>query len=93
MISKTTRGFRLCEYTHLFFRKHEFIIILDNHFISSISIPREAQCGVTRAIATELIGKPVTEDLIRTFGLQICHQHTAHPAGVKCNKMYPGIIS
>ena len=71
------------EYTHLF-GKPEFIIILDNDFISSISILGEAPCGVTRAIPIEPIGKPVTKDLIRTFGLPICHQRTAHPAGVRC---------
>ncbi len=68
-----------------------FEVEYQDNRISSIKVCRGAPCGSTRAAAEELVGETVTPEMLRHFGLRICHHCRAPRFGRTCDKELSGI--
>ncbi len=79
------------EYTRIF-GKPIFKVEIKNGQFEDIQVLRGSPCGSTVAASIELIGKPVTTETLRNFGLRVCHYCRAPRFGKTCDKEVAGLL-
>jgi hypothetical protein len=89
-LEDTTWVAEINEFSKVFGRP-EFEIDCGAGEIRAIKVLREAPCGSTRVAASEIVGRPVSVETLRHFGLRICHYCRAPRFGRTCDKEFSGI--
>ena len=75
-----------------FFGKPRLRVQMDGEKISSIKILRESPCGSTSGAAADVVGVPLSIEMLRFFGLRVCHYCRAPRFGRTCDKEFSGIL-
>ena len=75
-----------------FFGKPVFDVKLDNSRISRLEILRESPCGSTRGAASDIIGVPLSVEMLQFFALRVCHYCRAPRFGRTCDKEFSGVL-
>jgi hypothetical protein len=75
-----------------FYGMPRFMVEMNGGRISNIEILRESPCGSTRGAAADLIGVPLSIEMLRFFALRVCHYCRAPRFGRTCDKEFSGIL-
>jgi len=75
-----------------FYGKPKFEVKLDGGKFSQIDLLRESPCGSTRGAANDIIGVPLSEEMLQFFALRVCHYCRAPRFGRTCDKEFSGIL-
>ncbi len=75
-----------------FYGRPRFRVQMNDGKFSEIEILRESPCGSTRGAAADLIGVPLSIEMLRFFGLRVCHYCRAPRFGRTCDKEFSGIL-
>jgi hypothetical protein len=75
-----------------FYERPRFRVQMNDGKISDIEILRESPCGSTRGAAADVVGVPLSIEMLRFFGLRVCHYCRAPRFGRTCDKEFSGIL-
>jgi hypothetical protein len=75
-----------------FYGRPRFKVQMNDGKISSIELLRESPCGSTRGAVADVIGVPLSIDMLRFFALRVCHYCRAPRFGRTCDKEFSGIL-
>lgn len=75
-----------------FYGRPRFRVQMNDGKISDIEILRESPCGSTRGAAADVVGVPLSIEMLRFFGLRVCHYCRAPRFGRTCDKEFSGIL-
>ncbi|WXG46231.1 MAG: DUF166 family protein [Candidatus Atabeyarchaeum deiterrae] len=79
------------EYARLYGRPN-FDVELDGDRISRIDILRESPCGSTRGAVADIVGVPLSVEMMQFFALRVCHFCRAPRFGRTCDKEFSGVL-
>jgi hypothetical protein len=75
-----------------FYGRPNFDVRLDGSKISRLEILRESPCGSTRGAASDIVGVPLSVEMLRFFALRVCHHCRAPRFGRTCDKEFSGVL-
>jgi hypothetical protein len=75
-----------------FYGRPNFDVKLDGSRISRIEILRESPCGSTRGAASDIVGVPLSVEMLQFFALRVCHYCRAPRFGRTCDKEFSGVL-
>ncbi|WXG43761.1 MAG: DUF166 family protein [Promethearchaeati archaeon SRVP18_Atabeyarchaeia-1] len=75
-----------------FYGRPKFDARIDDGRISHIDILRESPCGSTRGAAGDVIGVPLSVEMLQFFALRVCHYCRAPRFGRTCDKEFSGVL-
>jgi hypothetical protein len=75
-----------------FYGRPRFEVELEGGKLSRIEILRESPCGSTRGAASDIIGMPLSNEMLQFFALRVCHYCRAPRFGRTCDKEFSGIL-
>jgi hypothetical protein len=75
-----------------YFGRPKFEVKLDGDRISRVEILRESPCGSTRGAVADIVGVPLSIEMLQFFGLRICHHCRAPRFGRTCDKEFSGVL-
>jgi hypothetical protein len=75
-----------------FYGRPKFEVKLEGEKFSQIEVLRESPCGSTRGAAGDIIGVPVSVEMLQFFALRVCHYCRAPRFGRTCDKEFSGIL-
>ncbi|MEN6341469.1 MAG: DUF166 family protein [Methanospirillum sp.] len=74
------------------FGRPRFAVTLRDGKLVRLEVLRGSPCGSTMAAASELTGRYLSPEMLRHFGLRICHHCRAPRLGRTCDKETAGLI-
>jgi hypothetical protein len=75
-----------------FYGRPRFSVKLEEGKFSHIEILRESPCGSTRGAASDIIGVPLSNEMLQFFALRVCHYCRAPRFGRTCDKEFSGLL-
>jgi hypothetical protein len=75
-----------------FFGRPNFDVTVDGNKISRVNILRESPCGSTRGAASDIVGVPLSVEMLQFFALRVCHYCRAPRFGRTCDKEFSGVL-
>jgi hypothetical protein len=75
-----------------FFGRPRFRVQMSDGTISDLEVLRESPCGSTRGAATNLVGVPLSIEMLRSFGLRVTQYCRAPRFGRTCDKEFSAIL-
>jgi hypothetical protein len=75
-----------------FYGRPSFDVKLEDSRISRIEILRESPCGSTRGAASDVVGVPLSVEMLQFFALRVCHYCRAPRFGRTCDKEFSGVL-
>ena len=75
-----------------FYGMPRFKIRMSDGRISDVEIQRESPCGSTRGAAADLVGVPLSIEMLRSFGLRVTQYCRAPRFGRTCDKEFSAIL-
>lgn len=75
-----------------FYGRPKFEVRLEDGRFSQVNVLRESPCGSTRGTASDIVGVPVSVEMLQYFGLRVCHYCRAPRFSRTCDKEFSGIL-
>jgi hypothetical protein len=75
-----------------YYGRPRFGVQMTDGKISNIEIIRESPCGSTRGATADVVGVPLSIEMLRFFALRVCHYCRAPRFGRTCDKEFSGIL-
>jgi hypothetical protein len=75
-----------------FYGRPNFNVKLNGDRISNLEILRESPCGSTRGATSDIIGVPLSVEMLQFFALRVCHYCRAPRFGRTCDKEFSGVL-
>jgi len=69
-----------------------FEVKLEEGKFSHIDVLRESPCGSTRGAASDIVGVPLSVEMLQFFAIRVCHYCRAPRFGRTCDKEFSGIL-
>jgi hypothetical protein len=75
-----------------FYGRPRFRVQMNDNKISGIELLRESPCGSTRGAVADVVGVPLSIEMLRFFALRVCHYCRAPRFGRTCDKEFSGVL-
>ncbi len=91
-LEDTTGTPEIDQFARVFGRPSFELKLAEDGILQNIHVKRGSPCGSTVAAGAELAGQRVSPEVVRHFGLRICHFCRAPRLGKTCDKEMSGLL-